>query len=73
MPRNERRVNLHVELPGRKGELVLANPVMTASGTFSFGLESHAFDVELLGAIVTKTVTLRPRSGNPQTRTAETP
>lgn len=53
---------------------MLANPVMTASGTFSFGLdEGHAFDVQELGAIVTKTVTLRPRKGSPQQRTAETP
>src|SRR3990172_4939991 len=67
-------VNLEVELPGRKQSLLLANPVMTASGTFSFGLdEDHAFDIQQLGAIVTKTVTLRPRAGSPQTRTAETP
>ncbi|MGB2694510.1 MAG: dihydroorotate dehydrogenase [Dehalococcoidia bacterium] len=66
-------VDLRVELPGRKGSLLLANPVMTASGTFSFGLdERHAFDVQELGALVTKTVTLRPRAGNPQLRTAET-
>ena len=67
-------VNLSVELPGRKGSLLLANPIMTASGTFSFGLdEEHCFDVERLGAVVTKTVTLRPRAGSPQPRTAETP
>ena len=70
----ERIVNLQIELPGRKSSLVMANPVMTASGTFSFGLdEDHAFDIEQLGAVVTKTVTLRPRAGSPQTRTAETP
>jgi dihydroorotate dehydrogenase (NAD+) catalytic subunit len=46
---------------------------MTASGTFSFGLdEDHVFDVQRLGAVVTKTVTLKPRAGSPQTRTAET-
>ncbi len=67
-------MNLQVELPGRKGGLTLSNPVMTASGTFSFGLaEGHGFDVQELGAIVTKTVTLRPRSGSLQPRTAETP
>jgi dihydroorotate dehydrogenase (NAD+) catalytic subunit len=67
-------VNLKIELPGRKSSVVMTNPVMTASGTFSFGLdEDHAFDIEQLGAIVTKTVTLRPRAGSPQTRTAETP
>jgi dihydroorotate dehydrogenase (NAD+) catalytic subunit len=67
-------VNLSIELPGRKGSLVLANPVMPASGTFSFGVdEEHCFDIDALGAIVTKTVTLRPRAGSPQPRTAETP
>jgi dihydroorotate dehydrogenase (NAD+) catalytic subunit len=67
-------VNLQVEIPGRKSSLVLANPVMTASGTFSFGLDKpHGFDIQELGAVVTKTVTLRPRKGSPQTRTAETP
>ncbi|MEX2159882.1 MAG: dihydroorotate dehydrogenase [Dehalococcoidia bacterium] len=67
-------MNLQVELPGRKGSLTMANPVMTASGTFSFGLDKgHAFDIQTLGAVVTKTVTLRPRAGNAQTRTAETP
>ncbi len=69
-----RPVNLKIELPGRKSSVVMANPVMTASGTFSFGLdEDHAFEIEQLGAIVTKTVTLRPRAGSAQTRTAETP
>ena len=67
-------MNLRVELPGRKATLILANPVMTASGTFSFGLEeAHGLDVQELGAIVTKTVTLHPRAGSPQPRTAETP
>ncbi len=67
-------MDLRVDLPGRKGSLSLANPVMTASGTFSFGLERGAgFDVQKLGALVTKTVTIRPRSGSPQPRTAETP
>jgi dihydroorotate dehydrogenase (NAD+) catalytic subunit len=52
----------------------MANPVMTASGTFSFGTdERHAFDVNELGAIVTKTITLKPREGSPQVRTGETP
>ena len=74
MQREERSSpNLQVELPSRKGGLALANPVMPASGTFSFGLEEHGFDVQELGAVVTKTVTLRPRAGSPQPRTAETP
>jgi dihydroorotate dehydrogenase (NAD+) catalytic subunit len=68
-------LNLAVELaPRRKTGLAVANPVMTASGTFSYGLEfAKAFDVQRLGAIVSKGTTLRPRSGNPQPRTAETP
>lgn len=66
-------MNTSVEVPGRKQSLLLANPVMTASGTFSFGLGSgYAFDIQKLGAIVTKTVTLRPRSGSDQPRTTET-
>ena len=47
---------------------------MTASGTLSNGLEArHIFDLDRLGAIVSKGTTLRPRDGNPQPRTAETP
>jgi dihydroorotate dehydrogenase (NAD+) catalytic subunit len=47
---------------------------MTASGTFGNGLEfAKVFDIQKLGAIVCKATTLRPRSGHPQPRTAETP
>ena len=68
-------MDLSVELaPRRKHGLLLRNPVMTASGTFSNGLEaSRLFDIQRLGAIVSKGTTVRPRSGNPQRRTAETP
>ena len=61
-------VNLQVDfLPGHKRGLVLANPVMTASGTFGNGLEYvKVFDIQRLGAIVSKAITLRPRRGNPQ-------
>jgi dihydroorotate dehydrogenase (NAD+) catalytic subunit len=59
--------------PGRKPGLVLANPVMTASGTFGYGTEyADVFDVQRLGAIVCKGTTLRPREGNPQPRLVET-
>ena len=45
---------------------MLANPVMTASGTFGYGTEySHLFDIQRLGAIVCKGTTLKPREGNP--------
>jgi dihydroorotate dehydrogenase (NAD+) catalytic subunit len=46
---------------------------MTASGTFGYGTEySHLFDIQRLGAIISKATTLEPRNGNPQPRLAET-
>ncbi len=67
-------MNLSVQLaPKNKRGLLLANPVMTAAGTFGYGTEpSHMFDVQKLGAIVCKGTTLRPRDGNLQPRIAET-
>ena len=54
--------------------LTLKNPVMTASGTFGYGTEYAAlYDVNYLGAIVAKAVTLRPRRGNAMPRIAEVP
>lgn len=66
---------LSVDLsPGRKFSLPLRNPVMPASGTFSWGLEfARHFDINRLGAVVSKGVTMAPRGGNPQPRVAETP
>lgn len=56
------------------GKLTLANPVMVASGTFGYAEEFQDFvDLEKLGAIVSKTITLKPRQGNPFPRTCETP
>jgi dihydroorotate dehydrogenase (NAD+) catalytic subunit len=68
-------LNLSVELaPRNKKGLRLANPVMTASGTFGWGTDyEHLFDIQKLGAIVSKGTTLQPREGNPQPRLAETP
>jgi dihydroorotate dehydrogenase (NAD+) catalytic subunit len=68
-------VDLSVQIaPKNKRGLPLANPVMTASGTFGYGLEySPVFDVQRLGAIICKGTTLDPREGNPQPRLAETP
>lgn len=61
-------------LPGHKRGLVLSNPVMTASGTFGNGLEyQKVFDIQRLGAIVSKAITLHARHGNVQPRIAETP
>jgi dihydroorotate dehydrogenase (NAD+) catalytic subunit len=60
--------------PKHEKGLRLANPVMTASGTFGYGTEySHLFDIQRLGAIVCKGTTLNPRDGNPQPRLVETP
>ncbi len=68
-------MNLSVQLaPRNKKGLALANPVMTASGTFGWGTEyEHLFDIQKLGAIVVKGTTLKPREGNPQPRLGETP
>jgi len=62
------------DLSVRIGPLVLKNPVLAASGTFGYGTEfAPYFDVAKLGGIVTKTITLEPREGNPMPRIAETP
>ena len=61
------------ELQVRIGPITLANPVLTASGTYGYGDEyAHVQDPSRLGAVITKTVTLRPRAGNPPARIAET-
>ena len=55
------------------GQLELRNPVMTASGTFGYGVEFEDFvDLSRLGGIVVKGTTLKPREGNPYPRMAET-
>lgn len=54
--------------------MVLKNPVIAASGTFSFGAEyARVYDVSCLGGICTKGLTLHPRRGNPPPRLWETP
>ncbi|CAM3124760.1 dihydroorotate dehydrogenase [Leuconostoc rapi] len=59
---------LAVELPG----LNMKNPIMNSSGAVYFGLD-ESYDIEKAGALVTKTVTLAERSGNPQPWTVELP
>lgn len=62
--------NLEVEIAGIK----LKNPVMTASGTFGYGEEFSPFiDLDKLGAMVLKGITLKPKMGNPPPRIIETP
>ncbi len=52
----------------------MKNPVMTASGTFGYGAEYSEFvDLNALGAIVVKGISLNPRAGNPPPRIVETP
>ena len=55
-------------------ELKLKNPVMTASGTFGYGLEFADFvPLDGIGGIIVKGTTLKPREGNDYPRMAETP
>lgn len=62
--------NLSVEIAGIK----MRNPVMTASGTFGYGAEFAPYmDLEKIGAIVTKGLSLKPKAGNPTPRIVETP
>ena len=64
---------LHVTLKGAAATLDLKNPVLTASGTFGYGLEFMPFgDLSSLGGIVVKGLSLAPRAGNPMPRIAET-
>jgi len=56
------------------GTLKLKNPVIVASGTFGYGEEfAGLVDIKKLGAIVTKTITVKPRAGNKPPRIFETP
>jgi len=56
------------------GSLTLKNPVITASGTFGYGLEFMRYgDLTSLGGICLKGISLAPRTGNPMPRIAETP
>lgn len=63
-----------VDLRVKLGRLVLKNPVLVASGTFGYVREMTSLvRVERLGGVIPKTVTFRPRAGNPTPRTVETP
>jgi len=63
-----------IDLSVRIGKLKLKNPVMTASGTFGYGDEYAEFiDLDRLGAIVVKGLSLKPKEGNPPPRIVETP
>jgi dihydroorotate dehydrogenase (NAD+) catalytic subunit len=60
-----------VDLSVKIGDVTLANPVMPASGTFSYEV-GDVIDINRLGAMVAKTVSREPRWGNPTPRMAET-
>jgi dihydroorotate dehydrogenase (NAD+) catalytic subunit len=67
---SSRRVDLRVQV----GALRLSNPIITASGTFGYGLEfAHLVDLNQLGGLVTKGLSLEPIEGAPAPRLCETP
>jgi len=62
------------DLSVKIGPLTLKNPVLAASGTFGYGQEfSELFDLNRLGGLVVKGLSLKPRTGNPPPRIVETP
>ena len=65
---------MNINLKNKLGRISLNNPVLAAAGTFGFGEEyAKLIDLNKLGGIITKTVTLEPREGNPPPRLVETP
>jgi dihydroorotate dehydrogenase (NAD+) catalytic subunit len=66
---NPKSCNLSVEVGG----IVMRNPVMAASGTFGYGEEfASLVDLNKLGGIIVKGLSLKPSAGNPSPRTVET-
>ncbi|MCR4414909.1 MAG: dihydroorotate dehydrogenase, partial [Thermoguttaceae bacterium] len=62
-----------IQLEVQLGRLRLPNPIAVASGTFGYAREMAALvDLRRLGAIIPKTITQHPRTGNPPPRTVET-
>jgi dihydroorotate dehydrogenase (NAD+) catalytic subunit len=65
---------LNPDLSVRIDKVKFSNPVLVASGTFGYGEEyGSIFDLNKLGGIITKSITLNPREGHPPPRTCETP
>ncbi len=63
-----------IDLSVQLGRLTLKNPVLTASGTFGYVREMAGFArIDRIGGVIPKTVTMKPRAGNPTPRTVETP
>ncbi len=69
-PIMKKKINMAVNIGG----VTLKNPVMTASGTFGYGEEfAKVMDLNRLGGIIVKGLSLNPSKGNPPPRIAETP
>ena len=67
-------MNLQPDLRVKIGPLTLRNPVIAASGTFGYAREYESLvDINLLGAIIVKGLSLQPIQGNPPPRIVETP
>ena len=65
---------IKVDLSVKIGSLKLRNPILLASGTVGYGNEVSEFiDLNNIGGIVTKSISLKPRKGNPPQRIVETP
>jgi len=68
-PKNIPKMAVHIG-----GGLTIKNPVMAASGTFGYGEEyAPYYDINRVGAVIVKGVSLEPRAGNPPPRIMETP
>ena len=66
----KKKVDLSVTISGMR----LKNPVLAASGTFGYGAEYAPYlNLNTLGAIITKGISLKPAPGNPPPRICETP
>ncbi|MBO4300384.1 MAG: dihydroorotate dehydrogenase [Desulfovibrio sp.] len=66
-------MDLSLTLKGQTHDLPLKNPVLTASGTFGYGVEFATYgDLTALGGMVAKGISLQPRQGNPSPRIVET-
>src|SRR5260370_3831345 len=72
-PSPVRDQRMTVDMAVEVGELRLRGPVLAASGTFGYGTEVPLLERRALGAMVSKGIFLRPRSGTPPPRIVETP
>ena len=69
----KRKISILTKNAVKIGNISFDNPIWVASGTFGYGTENpELVDVDKLGAIVTKSITLHPREGNPPPRIVET-